>query len=626
MDKERYITVKSNEQLKEFLLKYDFDEDIGIELVGSIGGVADILEDGKLDYETLNEIGKNHTIKISEYPVADYAFLTKFFNKIPDAKKFVIFTEYSIENSNTEDMSDRQFETDVLDVYKKRDVTIEGRYELPKDMDERDKKMFSLIKLRGEPIVTLKQYEKYKDLLKDTESFCLYINDASNLPIEDIDKYEFNISSVVLPHACEHLKDRTIYDIDTYKRCRSVIDKMIEDIDVKKLDQATILYEVMERLANHMSYDFSAVDGTEEHKNEVERTSRNMVGGLLENKCVCAGYSEILRNVLACCNIESIGILSKDEYDEEENRNVSHEYNKVKINDKWYYVDLTADRDTLKQDVIPSFFLKSEEEFKQISKKVYHTDRNLYSRNRLDIKCEESYPMSEVYKIVDQKVQKKPIKLLKSKNKNEDEGNFLKRSLIKGDNEIGDSMSVINCIYEVEKNSYIVVWDSMLGQSLLGNRKYSFYKKDDKNNSLIKGESLIKEASAVERKYKIPGKDESENEASEIEMYCVSKAGREYALYEKDGEFSLIEVEQKDAEYCIGNPTGKKLYQENPQNFRNKLKKIYKGAKVTLDKLKKIHDKITPKQRQDEVKKISGFHKRITEILKDNIGDIEQEW
>ena len=73
--------------------------------------------------------------------------------------------------------------------------------------------------------------------------------------------------------------------------------------------------------------------------------------GLCNRNAVCSGISEILRNVLAARGIECYYVTG-----------LSHAFNQVKINGKWYYTDLTADMENfINGDALEDTLLSSEE-------------------------------------------------------------------------------------------------------------------------------------------------------------------------------------------------------------------------------------------------------------------------
>ena len=70
---------------------------------------------------------------------------------------------------------------------------------------------------------------------------------------------------------------------------------------------------------------------------------------LFKNKGVCSGIATTLRIVLKVLGIECKVVSS-----------VGHEWNVVKLNGKWYHLDLTWDLDNIKKDYPLEYFLKSE--------------------------------------------------------------------------------------------------------------------------------------------------------------------------------------------------------------------------------------------------------------------------
>ena len=152
------------------------------------------------------------------------------------------------------------------------------------------------------------------------------------------------------------------YDIETYKKCRKEIDEILNGISSNdKKSEKKYFAEIVKKLAERISYDFEFLKDLRDGK-KITRQRRekaeNLVGGLLENTCVCAGYAEILKQVCACANIEveyisGAPIKGKD----------GHAWNQVKLDGNWYNVDLTWDRDVIINNGIPRFFLKSYEDF-----------------------------------------------------------------------------------------------------------------------------------------------------------------------------------------------------------------------------------------------------------------------
>ena len=183
--------------------------------------------------------------------------------------------------------------------------------------------------------------------IKEIESIADYIgkeieNDLGGILI----KPDENI------YKCSH----TVYDIGTFKKIKKQLKNMLEDIDEVKEDRTNefeVFKQICMKIANIVRYDYNAIDQNNKEYYEKEFTSRNMIGALLEGKCICAGYAELLRNMCACKGIECIYICSE-----------THAFNQVKIGGNWYYFDLTNCCDRIKYGIPVENFLLSEKEFK----------------------------------------------------------------------------------------------------------------------------------------------------------------------------------------------------------------------------------------------------------------------
>lgn len=161
--------------------------------------------------------------------------------------------------------------------------------------------------------------------------------------------------------------DMHTYDIDTYI---AILDKLYEltegvtkDMPEDEDERFAIIYE---RVCKSIEYDHEATvkNGTpeeEEYKKKVEDTSKNLQNGLLEGKCVCGGYAEILRHALALCGIECEHI-----------GNEKHAWNKVKLHGVWFNADATNDRYYLIRGERPQHVFKSDEDLiKEDKDKIY---------------------------------------------------------------------------------------------------------------------------------------------------------------------------------------------------------------------------------------------------------------
>lgn len=207
--------------------------------------------------------------------------------------------------------------------------------------------------------------------IPDSFQLDVSISDMSELNLEDIEELEgkYHLSNILIQQESNGLKDlkgnadaisrlSETYDIGTYKQLRKEIDSIIEGIDPRSSDIERFL-EVYKRLGNKISYDWE-----NKERDEVDGVyylggyppAHNLVGGLLNNTCVCEGYAKILKQVLACVGIPS-KVIAGDGKEE------LHAWNQVEIDGTWYNTDLTWDAERIKEGRELEYCLQSDEEF-----------------------------------------------------------------------------------------------------------------------------------------------------------------------------------------------------------------------------------------------------------------------
>ena len=285
-------------------------------------------------------------------------------------------------------------------------------------------------------ILTPEKAQMLKGMVSKDINVQLLIKNASELSVEQLDELNevFSLSSIKVDDPEQSLnKQQTIpYDIDTYRKCRSTIDELLQGIDLN-IDapdrDKKIFGEVTKRLADHMSYDYASVKKEKlEEQQAIEeiykqldeegikgfqkqfaamfrlnamrderdsRTSvvcRNMEGGLINNTCVCAGYAETVRNVFACCGIDAIYISGPNTRTME----AGHAWNQIKLDGQWYNFDLTWDRDSIVDGKQTEYTLKSDRDFGHT---VYDSSRSIKHKcdSSLEIDKVERYIHGEKY-------------------------------------------------------------------------------------------------------------------------------------------------------------------------------------------------------------------------------------
>lgn len=301
---------------------------------------------------------------------------------------------------------------------------------------------FSLININNleEPTISpqevhidLDEFTKREDMLirEDTsDSFVLVINNTSELSVEEARrlKESCRVTKVKVFSPENMSYQNEAYDLDTYIAIREKLDELVADID-KSLPEEAKFAIVYQRLGQSIVYDTPAAypitEEEEKYSDDVINTCRNLKNGLLEGKCVCAGYADILRNALAMVGIESqytsgtviVEEIPLEEYEQKENQTgyvyetkedgktvviaEGHAWNKVRLNGSWYNVDLTFDAESLRNGKFPEHCLKSDRDIAYTDKKVdfYGPECNTWfdrSKLRELFKMAECYPKTRV--------------------------------------------------------------------------------------------------------------------------------------------------------------------------------------------------------------------------------------
>ena len=138
------------------------------------------------------------------------------------------------------------------------------------------------------------------------------------------------------------------YSMAEYVASREILDRVVSGINPtdSDIDKFAVIYE---RLKENIVYNTPACNHGDRaqamYYAEKRNSSRNLLDGLTEGTCVCAGYSDILRNALDLVGIES-RIVSG--WGRASNPKSYHAWNQVCLDDgtgtkRWYNTDLTWD-------------------------------------------------------------------------------------------------------------------------------------------------------------------------------------------------------------------------------------------------------------------------------------------
>lgn len=230
------------------------------------------------------------------------------------------------------------------------------------------------------------------------------------ISMKDLQKNE-NIHKICIKNKTNLELQQEVYDRTTFMKLKSEVDKIIkETMPLFKtfLNEKQIFTRIYMELGKRISYDYETLKIEQtmgsEH-NPKTNTSRNLVGGLLENTAVCAGYADILN---AVCS--ELGIKSSIVYGNEKGKLYGHAWNIVRLDNKNYFTDLTWDSPNIQTNTFPlDFFLKSTEEF---GHQNYTEGRNITDDSA---NCNESVTEIEQYRLIQEYKHKSIADILSDK-------------------------------------------------------------------------------------------------------------------------------------------------------------------------------------------------------------------
>lgn len=153
---------------------------------------------------------------------------------------------------------------------------------------------------------------------------------------------------------------------DTYQAVREKLNDIVRDIpqDLPRKDKFKIIYT---RIAEKISYDYKAIEKDTDYKEKVKNTSRNLIGGLLQGECICAGYAEVLKQA---CSL--VGIPCRYVPSEGKEGEGSHAYNVVEYElGKWANADITLDYKNIRDERKVKYALKSDKDFRKEVKEFH---------------------------------------------------------------------------------------------------------------------------------------------------------------------------------------------------------------------------------------------------------------
>ena len=218
--------------------------------------------------------------------------------------------------------------------------------------EESESAKWQVITLSDEEI---KQYLSSEEGMKTLEllaengknRFNISITDTSKISESELAKLEalkeknlIKIDRIYVKTGWNTTQNRG-YSFQTFKAIKQEISKYVDDIkNDPSLTEEQKFLKVRQRITSSIRYNYGALRARQGDREFY--SSRNLEDGLLNHTCVCAGYADIMKNVLSELNIECKyieGDTSTGEY---------HAWNQVKLMGDdgqyhWYNDDTTWD-------------------------------------------------------------------------------------------------------------------------------------------------------------------------------------------------------------------------------------------------------------------------------------------
>lgn len=219
-------------------------------------------------------------------------------------------------------------------------------------------------------------FDEYKDLLSSFNIYSVVVNGLTNTYTTDQDEFAKIIDSKMWYEYLKNLNSLT-----------KKISQYTSENDPDK--EKKIFCILCSRIIESITYDLNPNSSYEFNKNRKYHSENapDEIVGLVGRTCVCRGYAGIVRDSCAIFNIESLVIKGN-------NDEAAHAWNQVKLDGKWYNVDLTWDRKAILENNDFYWMLKGTNEFNKYGfningKFVGHAS---YSLNRSSIEkfCSES--------------------------------------------------------------------------------------------------------------------------------------------------------------------------------------------------------------------------------------------
>ena len=179
------------------------------------------------------------------------------------------------------------------------------------------------------------------------------INELSIEQLEILNKNRGNLNKI-------NLRGNPTYQfgLDEFIRTKKVVNDITKDIDMEE-KEITKFLKLYEKLGKNISY----------------KQSAGVKDAMFKFQACCHGYSRLLNLVLNNVGIQSINVRG---YSCINGNEEGHEWNKVKIDGKWYNCDLTWDSQNMKENKCVNYCLRSDNVF--LKRQEHKLDTDTFKR------------------------------------------------------------------------------------------------------------------------------------------------------------------------------------------------------------------------------------------------------
>lgn len=213
------------------------------------------------------------------------------------------------------------------------------------------------------------QIQNYiSDLKNVKKSISITIKDVSYLDIEQAENLKENlkikfVNILDFDGVLHYNGEKNCYLIDRYIKLRECINSYISMVPAhcKEIEKFLEMYKI---LAENITNDEFFEENIDNYNQVNAIKATNLENGLIEKHCNSAGLAEILKNCLACLDIEANIISGTYNNSEKENS-----WNQVKIDNMWYNTDLALDS----KDLINKSILKKKAMYCLLNDKDFYS-------------------------------------------------------------------------------------------------------------------------------------------------------------------------------------------------------------------------------------------------------------